>query len=208
MSDKTPRNTKQRILDVGLKLFSNKGYDGVGVRDIAKELGIRESALYKHYRGKQDIFDNIVKQIEERYEMENVNGESTYAAFEDMDNTRKEVFNLCITMFRFYLTNDYGIQLRRMLTIEQYRNTTAGTMFRDLIINRGLEYITEKFQSLIKQGIYQDEAADIMAMQFYAPLYLLLSKYDGLVDEYEKAIEQIEKHLLQFDNVYKVVKKQ
>ncbi|MDR2043282.1 MAG: TetR/AcrR family transcriptional regulator [Clostridium sp.] len=45
------RDTKEVILTVALKLFSERGYDGVGIRDILKEIGIRESALYKHYSG-------------------------------------------------------------------------------------------------------------------------------------------------------------
>ncbi|HBN81710.1 MAG TPA: TetR/AcrR family transcriptional regulator, partial [Ruminococcaceae bacterium] len=64
------RDTKEVILTTALKLFSERGYDGVGIRDIAKEIGIRESALYKHYSGKQDIFDSILKDVERRYQEE------------------------------------------------------------------------------------------------------------------------------------------
>lgn len=55
------RDIKEVILTVALKLFSERGYDGAG---------IRESALYKHYSGKQDIFDSIFKDIERLYEEE------------------------------------------------------------------------------------------------------------------------------------------
>ena len=42
------RNTKETILFESLKLFADKGYDGVTVRDIAAEVGIKQSSLYKH----------------------------------------------------------------------------------------------------------------------------------------------------------------
>ena len=42
------RNTKEIILFESLKLFADKGYDGVTVRDIAAEVGIKQSSLYKH----------------------------------------------------------------------------------------------------------------------------------------------------------------
>jgi len=48
------RNTKETILFESLKLFADKGYDGVTVRDIAAEVGIKQSSLYKHYKKKKN----------------------------------------------------------------------------------------------------------------------------------------------------------
>ena len=42
--------TKDKILIEALSLFSVSGFSGVSVRDIAKAVGIRESAIYKHYK--------------------------------------------------------------------------------------------------------------------------------------------------------------
>lgn len=61
------RNTKEAILYEALKLFSDKGYDGVSVRDIAGQVGIKQSSLYKHYTSKQDIFDSLVKTMQTRF---------------------------------------------------------------------------------------------------------------------------------------------
>ena len=33
------------------------------VRDIAKEVGVRESALYKHFKSKQEILDKIAEKL-------------------------------------------------------------------------------------------------------------------------------------------------
>ena len=49
--------TKDKILIEALSLFSVSGFSGVSVRDIAKAVGIRESAIYKHYKNKQQLFD-------------------------------------------------------------------------------------------------------------------------------------------------------
>lgn len=46
---------KGDLLKAGLSLFAAKGYDGVSVRDIAKEAGVSEAALYKHFKGKEDM---------------------------------------------------------------------------------------------------------------------------------------------------------
>ena len=47
--------TKQKILQVSTTLFSELGYKGTSVRKIAKNVGIRESAIYNHYKNKEEI---------------------------------------------------------------------------------------------------------------------------------------------------------
>ena len=54
-------DTKQRILDKALELFSAHGYDSVSVGEIAKAVGIKAPSLYNHFPGKHAIFDAIVE---------------------------------------------------------------------------------------------------------------------------------------------------
>ena len=57
---------KGDILKMSLELFASKGYDAVSVRDIAKAAGVSEAALYKHFKGKEDmalyIFSAIISE--------------------------------------------------------------------------------------------------------------------------------------------------
>lgn len=61
---------KQNLIQSALELFALKGYDGVSVRDIAKRAGVSEAALYKHFKGKEDlalsIFNMIIKEYSNR----------------------------------------------------------------------------------------------------------------------------------------------
>lgn len=61
---------KGDLLRASLELFAARGYDAVSVRDIAKEAGVSEAALYKHFSGKQElavhIFTAIVTDYSER----------------------------------------------------------------------------------------------------------------------------------------------
>ena len=49
--------TKEKITETALDLFSQRGYDGVSVRDIARAVGIRESSIYNHFQGKRAVFE-------------------------------------------------------------------------------------------------------------------------------------------------------
>ncbi len=60
-----PRNadgqrTRQAILDAALDLFADKGYFGTSLRDVASAVGVRESALYNYFAGKEALFDALL----------------------------------------------------------------------------------------------------------------------------------------------------
>ena len=55
--------TKECITDAALTLFSERGYTGTSVKNIADAVGIRDASLYKHFKSKQEIFDSIVELI-------------------------------------------------------------------------------------------------------------------------------------------------
>lgn len=48
-------DTRQRILDVALDLFTEQGYDGTSLREIAEQLGITKAAIYYYFESKEDI---------------------------------------------------------------------------------------------------------------------------------------------------------
>jgi AcrR family transcriptional regulator len=48
-------STRERILDIALELFNEKGYENTSLREIAERLGTTKAALYYHFARKQDI---------------------------------------------------------------------------------------------------------------------------------------------------------
>jgi len=48
-------STRERILNVALELFTEKGYDGASLREIAEQLGVTKAAIYYHFASKDDI---------------------------------------------------------------------------------------------------------------------------------------------------------
>lgn len=56
--------TKERIVVVATRLFSQYSYKGVSLDDIAKELKITKAALYYHFSSKEEIYMSVLDQIE------------------------------------------------------------------------------------------------------------------------------------------------
>ena len=61
------RNTKKAVIYHALALFSDRGYDGVSMRDIASAVGIKAASLYNHFKSKEDIFMSIIDEMSKRY---------------------------------------------------------------------------------------------------------------------------------------------
>jgi AcrR family transcriptional regulator len=55
-----PRNRRRLIIDAAAELFASKGYAQVSMADVADAVAVRPSALYRHFRGKDDLLDQVV----------------------------------------------------------------------------------------------------------------------------------------------------
>lgn len=60
----TPK-TKDRIVDAAISLFSEQGYDRTSMKQIALAVDLTESALYRHFRGKEDLLSEIITYTEQ-----------------------------------------------------------------------------------------------------------------------------------------------
>ena len=58
--------TKQKILSISLKLFADRGYHAVSIRDICREVPIKESTLYYYFQNKREIFLVLLKLLKNR----------------------------------------------------------------------------------------------------------------------------------------------
>ena len=55
--------SKQHIRDVAIRLFNERGYDKVSLRDIAREAGVAIGSLTYHFKRKEDLLDAILSDL-------------------------------------------------------------------------------------------------------------------------------------------------
>ncbi len=58
---------KEEIITTAAKLFKEKGYSAVTMRDLATAMGIKAASLYNHINSKQDILNTIIISIAEAF---------------------------------------------------------------------------------------------------------------------------------------------
>ena len=58
-----PTDTRQRLLDVAIKLISQYGFAGTSLQMIADELGFTKAAIYYHFRTRDDLLSALMEPI-------------------------------------------------------------------------------------------------------------------------------------------------
>lgn len=54
-------DTKEKILDAAMRLFSQKGYLGATTREIAKEAGIAEVTIFRQFASKENLYKEVMR---------------------------------------------------------------------------------------------------------------------------------------------------
>ena len=176
--------TKERILEAALELFAEKGYLGASMSDIANRLGITKGALYKHYTGKQEILDSIVERMNQmdyeraqEYEMPETQPDGFAEAYLHTPIERIRTYSMA--QFDHWTKEPFSSNFRKMLTLEQYRDPKLRQLYHDYLATGPTGYMAAIFRKLADS----DEAAMQLALEFYGPMFLLYSVYDGAGDK-------------------------
>ena len=192
--------TREKILDVSLELFSQRGYSAVSIRDICKRVGIKESSIYYHFENKQNIFDVLLDRFYEiakgmMAQLENGLTEG-YNSFSDGINTVSKCF------FEQYLMDDFCNRIMRIMFIEQFNNESVRKLYQHWLMDEPLNFQSKIFSVLMSIGIIPNCDSEYLAVKYYAPIYFYAQKwlFNGELTEESKEAFRIEayKHIQMF----------
>ncbi len=191
-------DTRERIIDTALELFSQSGYLGTSMNDIAQRLGITKAALYKHYAGKQEILDRIVQRMNEldyerakEYEMPETEPDGFAEAY--LHTPVEKIRAYSIAQFRHWTEDETSSRFRKMLTLEQYRDPKLAQLYQDYLAAGPAAYMAAIFRKLSDS----EETAMQLALEFYGPMFLLYSVYDGAAEK-EPVFDLLDAHIDRF----------
>ena len=177
-------NTKENILMTALRLFAQDGYEAVSVSRIAGELGMTKGALYKHYKNKRDIFDSIFHRIcqldVERFQKAGMPPQRFSNA------TVESVMAYAKSQFLYWSEDEVACYFRRMLTLEQFRSPKMTRLYQDVLAGGPVNFLEGVFGEMMEQGAWRPGSPKQMAVEFFAPFFLLLSMSDAASGKEEK----------------------
>lgn len=193
-------DTKRKILDKALELFSLDGYDAVSVAEIAEAVGIKAPSLYNHYPSKRAIFDAIVEETAAQYEkytdeidIHVQNSAQDIPIFTEISEAA--LIEKVHQIFDYSLHDKTIARFRRMMTIEQFRSPELAELYTERYVDRVVAYHAGIFRSLIASGEIRAEDPDALALMYVAPIVALIGVCDRQPEKENECREKLDAHV-------------
>ncbi|MCQ2573989.1 MAG: TetR/AcrR family transcriptional regulator [Treponema sp.] len=202
-------NTKSKYLFEALRLFGERGFDSVSMKDLAKAVGLVPSALYKHFANKQALYDGIVELYKAGYAKNMQNLKVDFAdRLEEKESlaqiTEEEQILLAKNLFQNALHNEWARNFRKFMTVEQYHNQELAELYDKTYYKDQVKQHGAFFRILMDAGKMKEGNEYFLALQYISILNLLICMCDREPEQEEWALEELEKHVKEFNKNYRI----
>ena len=177
----TGKERREQLLDIGRRLFAERGLDGTSIEEIAAQAGVSKPVVYEHFGGKEGLYAVVVDREVERFLTMGtrlLEGEDTMAKFE----------LAAVQLLRYIQENSDGF---RILVRDSNPTSGSGT-FASLIsdIASQVEYILGDV--LEKRG-YDPALAPVYAQMLVG---MVASAGQWWLDARKPGLEEMAAHLV------------
>ena len=192
------RDTKQRILEAALEMFSSKGYAGTNIRELTASLGLVKSSMYKHFKSKEDIWNTLLDELilyyNERF------GSPDHLP--PVPDSLEELAALTMRMVDFTVHDEKVIKTRKLLMIEQYRDDRARKLASQHFLIGLKDMFTDILAGMMDKGLIRQDDPAMLALAYTTPISALIQLCDREPEKAEEALIQIEAFSRHFIKAY------
>lgn len=169
-------NTKEKIFDVSIDLFSEHGYDGVSIRRIARAVGIKESSIYNHFKSKESILDEILNYYINEMTREEI---STDTAGRNLDIGFDYFYKEGLDLYMSKLSDERMMKITRIIIIESYHNEKIRSFIKDFMIEEPIKGWIELFDLMKEKNliIRECDSNQLARSFFYYGMFLLIEHF-------------------------------
>lgn len=165
-------SNKEKIFNVSIDLFSRHGYDGVSIRQLASEVGIKESSIYNHYKSKESILNSILEFYIEEMKSNEI---SPTQANENLNVSLDYFYMAGLKLYISKLTKPNMMKITRIILVEAYHNEKIRQFIKKEMIDGPINGWILLF-NLMKENKLINKDADSRQLAesfYYYGLYLL-----------------------------------
>ena len=192
------KDTRERILMSALEQFSKNGYEGTNIRALTSSLGLAKSALYRHFDSKEDIWDALLDMMIAYYD----------ARFGSADNlppvpdSLGEMSALTMRLVDFTIHDEKVVMTRKLLTIEQFRDTRARKLATRHFLTGLTVMFTHVFIGMMNKGLIRRDDPEMLAFSYVSPISALIHLRDREPERTDEAVKKIEAFCSHFIKTY------
>ena len=167
-------DTKDRILEAALKIFSRDGYAGANLKDIAEAVGVVKSGFYRHYASKEELWNAVLDEME-RYYAEQFGSSDNMPA---IPKSTDELKVLTLRMLDFTMHDEKIIMTREILLTEQFHDARVRALATKHF-GAGLETLfTKIFAGMMDKGLLKSDDPKMLAFSYTTPISALVQLCD------------------------------
>ena len=182
---------RMKILDASLELFSQRGFDGTSMDDIAKTCGMKAPNLYKYFKGKQEILESMHILAEGAYRTHMSMQPDSIVWIHDAHQLKE----FSLHQMRYTMRNTTVRRLRKMCLIEQFRNDHFKKEMTAHQFDNILKLHLPIFQNLMDMGKIPEMDATQLSIMYFSPISLLLQICDREPERDEEILGRIEEYI-------------
>ncbi len=191
-------DTKGRILEAALTVFSRDGYAGANLKDIAGAVGVVKSGFYRHYDSKEELWNAVLDEMK-RYYAERFGSSENLPA---VPQSAGELKTLTLRMLDFTMHDEKIIMTRKILLTEQFRDARVCTLATKHF-GTGLEALFSKiFAGMMENGSLRPGDPAMLAFAYSAPISTLVQLCDREPEQYEEAMKKVNAFIEHFIGTY------
>jgi len=159
--------TKEKILKTALKLFSEKGYKATTVRDIAGAMGVKQSALYNHFKNKDEILETLISNLTSSAIVTLFDGKDT----QELHKQGKALLASIATTFKLLGFDGQNEALYKLLMQEIFRNERVREIYNEHFYQENVKKLSGLFFGMMQEEMIKSSDPLLLANEFFSPLF-------------------------------------
>lgn len=192
------KGTKQRILEAALDMFSENGYAGTNIRELAASLDLVKSSLYRHFESKEALWNAVLETMSSYYDEHFGTADNLPA----VPKNTEELYQMTMRMVDFTVHDEKIIKSRKLLLTGQFRDEKARKLATRYFME-DTEAIFEKvFSAMMEAGTIRKTDVKFLAFSYSAPITALIHLCDREPERMPETMAEIETFVKQFIAVY------
>ena len=191
-------DTKERILETALRMFSQNGYAGTNVRELTAALGLVKSSVYKHFESKEAIWDALLDGMIAYY------GErfGSPERLPPVPDSLEGLVQMTMRMVDLTVHDEKIVMTRKLLSIEQFRDERARGLATKHFLTGLTDMFTHIFADMMDRGLLKRDDPAMLAFAYIAPISALIHLCDREPQKTEDAMIRAEAFSRHFAKVY------
>lgn len=159
--------TKKSILASSLALFSSSGFKATTVRDIANSVGVKQSALYNHFKNKEEILETLIEELM-------TSAIANIFTPKDSPSERLHGKSMLLSISTTFKLISFDIKneaLFKLLIQEIYNNERVREIYNEYFYQTNVKKLSSILFEMMQNDIIRSNDPLILANEFFSPLF-------------------------------------